>query len=67
MPGIVVNGETRSLDKTMTVLKYLEELGVDPKRVVIELNRDILPRTRLDQVLLKDEDVLEIVHFVGGG
>jgi thiamine biosynthesis protein ThiS len=38
-----------------------------PDRVAVELNRDIVPRDRWQETLLKDGDRLEIVHFVGGG
>lgn len=67
MPTITVNGENRAMDKEKSVLEFLDELGVSAKKVVVEHNRNILQRTQLDQIILKDGDVLEIVHFVGGG
>ena len=51
----------------MSVVQYLEFLSIDPRRVAVELNLDILPKGDYGNVLLKEGDALEIVHFVGGG
>jgi sulfur carrier protein len=63
---IVVNGEP-TLIKVMSVLDYLASLSIDPQRVAVELNLDILPKVDYGATLLNDGDRLEIVHFVGGG
>ena len=63
---ITVNGETTDTS-AMSVLRYLESLSIDPQRVAVELNLDILPKVHYGTTLLKDGDRLEIVHFVGGG
>jgi sulfur carrier protein len=63
---IVVNGESRSID-TGTVLQFLESLAIDPARVAVELNQEILPKGEYASTLLQDGDRIEIVHFVGGG
>ncbi len=63
---IVVNGETATIEE-MSVLRYLESLDIDPRRVAVELNLDILPKAAYGTTLLNDGDRLEIVHFVGGG
>ena len=63
---IIVNGETATIDE-MSVLDYLGLLSIDPQRVAVELNLDILPKTDYVTTLLKEGDSLEIVHFVGGG
>lgn len=47
--------------------RLLEELGVRPGRVVVELNRDVLSREAHARTFLKEGDTIEIVHFVGGG
>ncbi|MGA9643719.1 MAG: sulfur carrier protein ThiS [Terriglobales bacterium] len=63
---LTINGEPReSSAETLTTL--VEQLGMKPDRVAIELNREIIPRDRWPQTSLKDGDQLEIVHFVGGG
>lgn len=63
---IIVNGEPATIT-TMSVLHYLESLSIDPQRVAVELNLDILPKADYGATFLKDGDRLEIVHFVGGG
>jgi sulfur carrier protein len=62
-----INGEDREVGNDITVAELLEELKLRPGRVVIELNRDIISREQHSSTLLKQGDVLEIVHFVGGG
>ncbi len=63
---IVVNGEVRTV-AAMSVLTFLASLGIDPQRVAVELNLDILPKSDYATTELKEGDRLEIVHFVGGG
>jgi len=63
---IQLNGESRNIAAT-TVLGLLESLGIDPKRVAVELNMDILPKTEYAEKTIADGDKIEIVHFVGGG
>jgi sulfur carrier protein len=63
---IIVNGEPEAIE-AMTVLCYLETIAIDPRRVAVELNLDILPKVDYGHTLLSDGDRLEIVHFVGGG
>ena len=63
---IIVNGETETVE-AMTVLRYLEIVAIDPRRVAVELNLDILPKEDYGQTLLGEGDRLEIVQFVGGG
>ncbi|HJP68144.1 MAG TPA: sulfur carrier protein ThiS [Sphingomicrobium sp.] len=45
----------------------LKELGLDPLRVAVERNLEIVPRAELSQTSIEDGDQFEIVHFVGGG
>jgi sulfur carrier protein len=64
--NITINGETASIE-ALSVQDYLLQLGIDPRRVAVELNRDILPKAEYQGTVLKEGDNLEIVHFVGGG
>ena len=64
---IVVNGEPRRLAGSSTLLDLLETLGLDPRSVVVELNREIVRRPRLGETRLAAGDAVELVHFVGGG
>ena len=64
---IAVNGEMRDAREGMTVAGLLEQLKVQPERVVVEVNLAILKRAQHAEAVLKDGDRIEIVQFVGGG
>lgn len=64
---IQLNGEPRTLDAGTTIAGLAESIGLDPTKVAVERNREIVPRSTLADVVLADGDELEIVHFVGGG
>jgi thiamine biosynthesis protein ThiS len=64
---IRVNGEEKEIADGLNVARLLEELQIRPRRVVVELNRNIVSREAHGSTLLKEGDALEIVHFVGGG
>ena len=63
---IIVNGEPKTVTP-MSVREFLASLDIDPRRVAVELNLDILPKGDYDNTRLQAGDRLEIVHFVGGG
>jgi thiazole synthase len=63
---VTVNGETRRTSAP-TVAALVRELELDPAKMAVERNGTIAPRSTLEGVPLTDGDVLEIVHFVGGG
>ncbi len=67
MLAITVNGEMRRIEAGSSVADLVESLGIPLKKVAVERNLDIVPRSTLGDVALADGDVLEIVHFVGGG
>ncbi len=62
-----INGEARAIPRGLSVTRVLEGLELNPALVVVELNREILPRDRYGAVRIEPGDVLELVHFVGGG
>ncbi len=64
---IILNGETRRLEGALSVRGLLEQLGLDPAKIAVERNLEIVPRGTYDQVAVGDGDRLEIVHFIGGG
>ena len=64
--NITLNGEPRQTNAT-TIADLVRELELEPTKVAVERNREIAPRSTLGQVSISDGDVLEIVHFVGGG
>ncbi|MRR53862.1 MAG: sulfur carrier protein ThiS [Deltaproteobacteria bacterium] len=63
---VVVNGELKEIEP-LSVLGLLELLEIDPRRVAVELNLDILPKPDYATTVLQDGDRIEIVQFVGGG
>ncbi len=65
--AVTVNGESRAMAEGITLSGLLEQLGLDPRAVVVEHNRHIVRRDGLAQVTLAGGDVVELVHFVGGG
>ena len=66
MVKIVLNGEDREVTAS-TVAHLIEVLALDGRKVAVERNREIVPRSLYLATGLADGDRLEIVHFVGGG
>lgn len=64
---LIINGEPRELADGATVTALLAALDLDPRRLGVERNREILPKSIYAETCLADGDVIEIVHFVGGG
>lgn len=67
MISVVVNGETKEVEKGGSVSDLLAGFGLHPRLVVVEHNRAILERDRFAEVEVRAGDALELVHFVGGG
>jgi thiamine biosynthesis protein ThiS len=65
--SVTVNGETREFTGGLTVADLLRTLGLHAGMVVVEYNRAILDRSALASTEVKNGDVVELVHFVGGG
>lgn len=64
---VTVNGEEREIPAGQSVKAFLESLDLHPGMVVVERNREILDRDRYGEVVVESGDLLELVHFVGGG
>ncbi|MCA8888891.1 MAG: sulfur carrier protein ThiS [Parvularculaceae bacterium] len=62
-----INGENMRFDRPMTVGELIVALGLEPRKLAIERNLEIIPKSAYGQISLADGDRLEIVHFVGGG
>lgn len=67
MIEITVNGEPHSLPEELTVQALLERLGHAGKRVAVERNGDIVPRSLHADQTIQARDRIEIVHAIGGG
>lgn len=65
--NIIVNGESQSLESDASLGQLLAMLGLDGKRIAVEVNRDIVPRSDYDSFKLSDNDTIEIVNAIGGG
>ena len=64
---VTINGESRPFSAPQSVEALLQTLGLDARKVAVELNREIVPRSAYDATAVADGDALEIVHFIGGG
>jgi thiamine biosynthesis protein ThiS len=64
---LIVNGETREAPDSATLADLLASLGIDARRVAVERNREIAPKSLWGQIVLAEGEELEIVQFVGGG
>jgi thiamine biosynthesis protein ThiS len=64
---LTINGEARQYDALTSLNALIETLELDPRKVAIELNLEIVPRSTYAATLLADGDRIEIVHFIGGG
>jgi len=64
---IALNGEARSFPAPLGLLGLLAALGLEPRTVAVERNRQIVPRDEFGSLELQDGDRLEIVRLVGGG
>lgn len=62
-----VNGETKKLLEKIPLSELLQREGYSSDKIAVELNGEIIPRSRYASVILTDADKLEIVSFVGGG
>ena len=65
--NVIVNGEARAFEHGASLSDLLRSLDLDPRMVVVEHNRTIVRRPSLDGTPLEDGDMVELVHFVGGG
>jgi thiazole synthase len=65
--AIHVNGGLRRVTVGVTIADMLGELGLDPRKVAVERNLAIVPRSTFGDVQVEEGDAYEIVHFVGGG
>ncbi len=65
--NVMINGEARDFAAPMSVEALVSSLGIDPRKVAVERNLEIVPKSTYAEVMVGDGDRLEIVHFIGGG
>jgi thiamine biosynthesis protein ThiS len=64
---VIINGEAQALTAGVTIADLVSRLGLNQRRIAVELNREIIAREEYGSLVLADGDQVEIVHFVGGG
>ncbi|MBD1164632.1 sulfur carrier protein ThiS [Pelagibacterales bacterium SAG-MED13] len=64
---IEINGKSNTIDEKTKLSDVILDLKVPLKKVAIELNREIVDKKKLNKIVLKKNDQIEIVHFIGGG
>ena len=64
---LTINGETRELAPVATISELIAALSLDTRKVAVERNLEIVPRSLHGQTPVADGDRIEIVHFIGGG
>ena len=64
---IYLNGEGRELSGTPSLAELITELELPATRIAVELNREVVRRNDWSSTMLREDDRIEIVHFVGGG
>ena len=64
---IKVNGIFKSIPENYKISDLVKELKIPLKKVAIELNQEIIDKKRTSKIILKKNDNIEIVHFIGGG
>ena len=64
---IILNGQEADVPDRVTIARLLDENGLDPRHVVVEIDRNIIPFEAFETTSLKEGTVLEVLRFVGGG
>ena len=64
---IKVNGKDRLIEENISLLKLVKIFKIPVKKVAIELNHEIIDKKKLNKKIMKKNDKIEIVHFIGGG
>lgn len=64
---VFINGESKNLSGTHSLAELITELDLPAARIAVELNREVVRRADWSSTMLKEDDRIEIVHFVGGG
>ena len=67
MIDIILNGEPNSFARPLSIQELIEEIGLDPRKIAVEINREVVPKARHSERRLQPGDAVEIVTLVGGG
>ena len=64
---IRVNGKIKTILDKLTLAELIKDLKIPLNKVAIEINKEIVNKKKINKIKLKDKDIVEIVHFIGGG
>jgi thiamine biosynthesis protein ThiS len=64
---IKINNKIMSIDHGSSIYKLINQLKIPTKKVAIELNKEIVDKVKIKKIKLNNNDIIEIVHFIGGG
>ncbi len=64
---VFINGETKEIEKKLSLTELLKHFSLPDERIAIELNKEVVRKKDWENIEIKDSDKIEIVHFVGGG
>tara|TARA_B100000287_G_scaffold345546_1_gene332970 strand:+ start:277 stop:486 length:210 start_codon:yes stop_codon:yes gene_type:complete len=64
---IKVNGKLKAVNRNINLSILIKNLKIQLKKVAIEMNGEIVDKKKLNRIILKNNDMIEIVHFIGGG
>jgi thiazole synthase len=64
---VTINGETHQLNGSVNLTEFVTQMGLDPAKIAVERNLEVVPRSQYKETAVTDGDRLEIVHFIGGG
>jgi len=65
--NITLNGQAKSLTKDTHLSQLIKELNIEGKRIAVEINQQIIPKSEHATYIIQDGDSIEIVHAIGGG
>lgn len=64
---MIVNGESMEIGNKRFVIDLVKELKLNPERIVIEIDKEIIPKEDFERHELKQDNTIEVISFVGGG
>ena len=64
---VLINGESQTIEHDTSISTLLQESGLTGKRIAVEVNENIVPKSQHADTLLRDGDKIEIIHAIGGG
>ena len=67
MADITFNGKKRTINEDINIATFIADNNYKPERVVVEQNEEIIPKEKYEQIVLKQNDTLEVLSFMGGG